>query len=146
MEIKGKIKEISISETQAKVKLEDGFTCSSNEPAKMEAVRQLSEGDVIVADVFSRPGRAGTQWAKYNFWNINNIGLDLPVIQREDELKEPEKPVEPKTTVDAPTDMPETEKERDEALAANPEYMIMEIGRIWLQLLTTSKEYFKAFK
>lgn len=161
MEIKGKIKEISVDERQAKVVLEDGMIISSNQPVQMETVRHFSEGDNIMADVFSSPGKPGTKWEKYKFWNINSIEL---VIQREDEFKEPDVPVqspeptvEAKTTIDAPLDMPETEKERDkalppsgrevaEALAYTPESATMEIGRLWLKLITASKEYFKAFK
>lgn len=144
MEIKGKIKEISISETQAKVKLEDGMVISSNMPFVRAAVQQLAEGNDIVADVYVNPGTG--KWAGRTFYNINNIALDLPVIQRKDELKEPEKPVETKTTTPEPQASPPPETKQEEVLAYTPESATMEMGRLWIQLLTASKEFFKVFK
>ena len=158
MEIKGTIKEISFTETQAKVKLADGMTISSNMPFVMEAVKQFSEGDSIVADVYSNPGKPGTRWAGIIFYNINSIGLDLPVINVRDELKEeivktpeptsqePEKPVEIKTTTSEPVVQEKPKDEQEDALAYTPESAQMEIGKKFLEIATLMNEFFKVFR
>lgn len=170
MEIKGKIKEISLTETQAKVKLQPqpdypddnnlrlaeayrkGLIMSSNQPVQMQSVRLMSEGveiegKSVVADCYENPGKAGTKWAGMMFYNINGIEL---VINTEDELKDapqaPEKPVELKTADPLPSWVNEGEKGQQEALTYTPESATMEIGRKWLELITLSKEFFKVFK
>ena len=148
MEIKGKIKEISISESQAKVKLEDGMIISSNQPVQMETVRLIQQGDGegkdIVADVYVNPGKG--KWEGRTFYNINHIALDIPVIQREDELQEPEPPTAAKATVSDYTAKGTLEKESDEALTYTPETATMEIGKLFIQLIGAFKEYDKVFK
>ena len=177
MEIKGKIKEISLTEKQAKVILQPqldypdgnnirlaeayrkGLIMSSNQLIQMQSVRLMSEGvDIegksVVADCYENPGKAGTKWAGMMFYNINSIEL---VIQREDELREPEKPVEQKTTTDAPTGTPETEEEQQQALPPSerevakalsytPESASMEIGKLFIDLMRAYGEYFRTFK
>ena len=174
MEIKGKIKEISLDEKQAKVILQPqpdfpigddpvladayrrGLIMSSNQVVQMHTVRLIAEGGGegkdIVADVFVNPGTG--RWAGKTFYNINNIALDVPVIQREDELEEPdvpvqgtERPVELKTTVPVPpTIMPEPEFEEQDALQYTPESAQLEIGKKFLEIALLSKEFFKTFK
>ena len=152
MEIKGKIKEISISEKQAKVILHpmpdfaNGLIISSNQAVQMETVKMLSEGNDIVADCYISQGKRGTNWEGKTFYNINSIGLDVPVIQREDELQAPEKPVKAKTGDGTPSWVNEETKEQEQALAYTPESATMEIGRLFVELILAYKEYDKTFK
>lgn len=140
MEIKGKIKEISLTETQAKVRLQPqpdypdgnnlrlteayrkGLIMSSNQPVQMQSVRLMSEGveiegKSVVADCYENPGKAGTKWAGMMFYNINSIEL---IINTEDELKDipqaPEKPVEAKVEATEPSWVNEGVKEQQRAL------------------------------
>ena len=184
MEIKGTIKEITLTEKQAKVILHPqpdypdgnnlrlaeayrkGLIMSSNQLIQMQSVRLMSEGiDIegksVVADCYENPGKVGTRWAGMMFYNINSIEL---VIQREDELKEPEaplqgteKPVEVTTADPLPSWVNEDTKEQDEALppserevakalAYTPESASMEIGKKFLEIATLTNEFFKVFK
>lgn len=156
MQIKGKIKEISISEKQAKVILfpmpdfENGLIISSNQAIQMESVKMLGEGNDIIADCYVSQGKRGTNWEGKTFYNINSIGLDIPVFNVEDELKDvlqdPEKPVEAKAAVGEGATEGMTKKDVEEALGYTPESAIMEIGKLWIELMKESGKFFDTFK
>ena len=149
MEIKGKIKEISLTEKQAKVILHpmpdfpNGVIISSNQPVQMQSVRLMSEGvnvegQEIVADCYVSQGKRGSTWEGRTFYNINSIEM---VIQRDDEVPDSKRDVVPETE-------PEfvSEVEEKEALKYTPESATMEIGTLFIKLLRAYGEYDRTFK